>query len=333
MRRSTLVLLVLVLVGATPSGARAQALKLDTLQFPTASIVGPWVSYRVRTQFRSSAPREYTQRVAIVAREKYRGQDGFWVELKTEGLPSGKRIERGFFTIIDTANERRLMNPELAALPPESLTIQLPLSVRLVRYQVLTSGGKLYEYPVSTASQPRSGSDVSTVELIEYDSSTPAARDTLGPDTLRIGRRVVPTIVERSRMNGSDTWALPGDKGHMNRPLLTQTFWRNPAVPITGFAKSLFQVTMERVPVALADSGSAAAGGVSGDGDLPPPMPGARAAARRDSLARADSSGTAPQYVTQTELLLIDLGADAMPEVTQVPEEAQSPSDSPEAPH
>lgn len=315
MGRSTFILVCLLalplLHGASP--AHAQALKLESLQFPVNSRVGPWVSYKVRTQFRANAPREYSQRVAIVSRETYKGQDGFWVELKTEGLPSGRRIERGFFIVVDMAAERRVRIGELADVAPESLPPIVPPYVRMVRYQVLTSGGKLYEYPVSDAAEARSGGEVSTVELFEYDSATPAARDTLGPDTLRIGRRVVPAIVERVRMNGADTWPIAGDKTHLNRPLLTQRFWRNPAVPITGFARSVFEVTMQRMPVALADSTGAADSASAPDTLHPNRSPVAQ--------APADTSDAATKIVTRTELTLTDLGADAVPEVTQQPEE------------
>ncbi len=316
MRRSTLFLLAVILLGTDPSPALAQALKLDALQFPTTSIVGAWVSYRVRTQFRSLPPREYTQRVAIVAREQYQGRDGFWVELKTEGLPSGKRIERGFFVIVDPSAV--LEAGESEEPPPDSLPKPERPIVRLVRYQVLTSGGKLFEYPISTSSEVRSGSEVSTVELFEYDSNTPAVRDTLGPDTLRIGRRVVPTIVERIRMSGVDTWPVPGDKTRLNRPLLTQQYWRNPAVPITGFARSLFQVTMQRVSVALADSGAAGDDAAAADSGAVVP---------NDGASRPDSASATPRVFTQTELTLLDLGADAVPEVTQVPEEGHLPAE------
>ncbi len=309
-------LLLLLVLGATPSESVAQTLKLEALQFPPSSVVGPWVSYRVRTQNRALAPREYTQRVAIVGRDKHRGQDGFWVELKTEGLPSGKLIERGFFIVVDIAAENARRSGELAELPPDSLPKPEPPSVRLVRYQVLTSGGKLYEYPVSNASEARAGSDVSTVELFEYDTSTAPVVEELGPDTLRIGRRIVPSIVTRTRINGADQWVLPKDKSHANRPLLTQTFWRNPAVPITGFAKSHFQVTMERVPMTLPDSGASADSGLTRP-SLPPP----------DAAAAPDSTGLASQPITSTELTLLDLGADAVPEVTQLPEESPPPAD------
>jgi hypothetical protein len=282
--------------------------------------VGPWVTYRVQTQYRALTPREYTQRVAIVGRGTHRGKDGFWVELKTEGLLSGKRIERGFFLVVGMGDPPPRQG-EMAELSPDSLPSPMPPGVSLVRYQVLTSGGKLYEYPVGGGMEARVNSDVSTVELFEYDSSTPPAIEHLGPDTLRIGRRVVPTVVERTRRVGSDVWAVPGDTTHVVRPLLTQTFWRNAAVPITGFARSVFQVTLDRAPAPARDSTAA-------------PEPGAGAARRAPPgwLGRspADSSGSAATpVITKTELTLIDLGADAVPEVTQQPEESAPPRSEP----
>src|SRR5689334_9639828 len=144
-RAGRLPFLAVALLLVVPAAVHAQALQIQYLQFPTTSVVGPWVTYRVRTQSRALTPRDYTQRVAIVGREKYRGKDGFWVELKTEGLPSGKRIERGFFTIINTADDYKERPGEMADLPPDSFPPPRPPIVRLVRYQVLTSGGKLYE--------------------------------------------------------------------------------------------------------------------------------------------------------------------------------------------
>lgn len=323
MRRVGLPILALALLAALPSTSRSQALQLQGLQFPTTSVVGPWVSYRVRTQMRAITPREYTQRVAIVGRENYRGKDGFWVELKTEGLPSGKRIERGLFIVVaGTANQESRKGE--ASPQPDSIPPPRPPSVQLVRYQVLTSGGKLYEYPVGAESEARAGSDVSTVELFEYDSSSPPVVEQLGPDTLRMGRRVVPTVVERTNRVGSDDWADPHDSTHVFRPLLTQTYWRNAAVPITGFARSLFQVTLERTLAPAVDS-TAANGAVPG-GEPPPRVPpGLLGRSGADS-----SAAPAPQIITKTELELLDLGADAKPEVTQAPEEAApSGSESP----
>jgi len=310
-----------------PSTGHSQALQIQGLQFPTTSVVGPWVTYRVRTQSRALTPREYTQRVAIVGREKYRGKDGFWVELKTEGLPSGKRIERGFFTIIDTREDYKNRPGEMAELPPDSFPPPMPPTVRLVRYQVLTSGGKLYEYPVGGAGgEARAGSDVGTLELFEYDSSTPPVIDHLGPDTLRIGRRVVPTVVERTRRIGSDSWADPSDTAYVIHPILTQKYWRNAAVPITGFARSLFQVTMERAPAPARDSVAASAS-EPGDASPRPALPAWLGRSRADSSA----ADTAP-VITKTELELMDLGADAVPEVTQAPEESAPPGSEPRGP-
>ena len=106
-RRIRLAFLTAALLAVVPPAAHSQALQIQSLQFPTTSVVGPWVTYRVRTQSRALTPREYTQRVAIVGRERYHDKDGFWVELKTEGLPSGRRIERGFFVIVGAAGEGR----------------------------------------------------------------------------------------------------------------------------------------------------------------------------------------------------------------------------------
>ncbi|HKW51905.1 MAG TPA: hypothetical protein VJQ53_09250, partial [Candidatus Eisenbacteria bacterium] len=254
MRPGRIAFLAVALLVAVPSTGRSQALQIQSLQFPTTSVVGPWVSYRVRTQSRALTPRDYTQRVAIVGREKYHGKEGFWVELKTEGLPTGKRIERGFFTVVDNRDDYKNRPGEMADLPPDSFPPPMPPRVRLVRYQVLTSGGKLYEYPVGAEAEARAGSDVGTLELFEYDSTVPPVTESLGPDTLRIGRRVVPTVVERTRRVGSDSWPDPSDAAYIMHPILTQKYWRNAAVPITGFARSLFQVTMERAPAPARDT-------------------------------------------------------------------------------
>ncbi len=303
MRPGRLAFLAVALLVVAPSAGHAQALQIQSLRFPTTSVVGPWVTYRVRTQSRALTPRDYTQRVAIVGREKYRGKDGFWVELKTDGLPSGKRIERGFFTIVDTREDYKNRKEEMADLPPDSFPVPRPPTVRLVRYQVLTSGGKLYEYPVGGGAEVRAGSDVG-----------------------RIGRRIVPTVVERTRRIGSDSWADPTDSAYVIHPILTQKYWRNAAVPITGFARSLFQVTMERAPAPARDSAAASA---SAPGDI---------AARRAppgwlGRSSADSSGAdAAPVITKTELELIDLGSDAVPEVTQTPEESAPPGSEPPGP-
>lgn len=315
-RPGRLAFLAVALLAVAPSTADSQALQIQSLRFPPTSVVGPWVTYRVQTQFRALTPREYTQRVAIVGRGTHLGKDGFWVELKTQGLPSGKRIERGFFMVVG-GGDQQPREGEMAELPPDSLPPPRPPGVTLVRYQVLTSGGKLYEYPVNERAEARADGDISTMELFEYDSSTPPTIEHLGPDTLRIGRRVVPTVVERTHRAGSDQWAVPGDATHILRPVLTQTFWRNAAVPITGFARSLFQVTVERAPAPAGDSTGASEHGAGATRRAPPGW-------LRRSPADSSGSATIPA-ITKTELTLIDLGADAVPEVTQVPEESAPP--------
>lgn len=301
-----------------PSPLEAQALKLATLTLPQAPVVGPWVSYRVRSQSRSLPVREYTQRVAIVARES----GGFWVELKTEGMPSGRRIARGLFSPSASGDG----------------------AYRLERYQVLHSNGKLYEYPPERIQSFRSDGDVTTIELFEYDPEIPPAVESLGPDTLRVGQRVVPVEGERTLRAGANAWQVPKDTSHVNRPLLVQTVWKNAAVPITGLARSLFQVVTERIPSAersAAPTGSSA-----------PPVPhydpliaAASAPAPAAAAAPADTAVTGsavpPFAPTQpapdpspaptaparpltmlswTDLVLSDLGNDAKPEITQEPE-------------
>ena len=307
---------------AAPAPVWAQALKLATLDLSSGTVVGPWVAYRVRSQSRSLPVRQYTQRVAIVAKEA----GGFWVELKTEGLPSGRRIERGFFQPPPTGHG----------------------PYRLERYQVLHSNGKLFEYPPERVQSVRSEGDVTTIELFEYDPEVPPAVESLGPDTLRVGTRVVPVTGERTLRAGSNAWQVPKDTSYVNRPLLVQTVWKNAAVPITGLARSLFQVVTEQVPSAdrsAAPSGSAAPPVPPYD----PAIPAASAPSAGANTSTAPPGGTpppdtarvltgsppfAPAYtapvpatpkrpvtmLSWTDLVLSDLGTDAKPEVTQEPE-------------
>jgi hypothetical protein len=175
---------------------------------------------------------------------------------------------------------------------------------------------------VGSGSEARAGSEVSTMELFEYDASTPPVQESLGPDTLRLGRRVVPTIVDRVHRPGSDYWADPIDSTHVLRPILTQTFWRNAAVPITGFARSLFVVSLESVPAPAPDSTKGSAS--ESTKDLRRAPPGWLGKSRADS-----SSAASPPIMSKTELELMDLGADAVPEVTQKPEESSPPETAP----
>ena len=269
-------------------------------------MVGPWVTYKVRTQSGRHSAREFTQRVAIVGREDSDAGTAYWVELKTSDPTRGVRIERGLFAqhgaaSIDSAGLDP-GSPDSAAIPGEVRPL------RLIRYQVLTSDKKLYEYPVQSATALRAAGEVSTFELFEFDPSLTPVRRFDGPDTLRIGRRVVPAVVERIFRGGSDDWATEGDSGSVTRLVLAQTYWRNAAVPITGFARSLFRVTTVRVPIPSDSTGKPLI--------APPPDSTALSAA-----ASAADQGSAP-VLSSTELILQDLGADAVAEVTQAPEPA-----------
>ena len=323
------------ILSAPAKPARAQALQLQSLDLPASPVVGPWVRYRVRTQTRSRPVREYTQRVAIVGKETVDGRVGYWVELKTEGQPSGTRIERGFFFPPGTSAPAQ--DDEAAAAPTSPSR-----KARLGRYQVLQSNGKLYEYPAEKLTELRSGGDVGTIELFEFDTAIPAVVDDLGPDTLRSATRVVPAVVVRTRRAGADDWPTPGDTASVNRPLLVQTIWKNAAVPITGIARSLFQVTTERVPASARDTtpiqgeapprpdiaGSAAS-------SLPPsqtsqaPVPARPPFAPSPASAAGASIQASAPVISWTDLVLLDLGADAVPEVTETPEplpDASSPA-------
>jgi hypothetical protein len=321
-----LVLLVSIasILSAPAKPARAQALQLQSLELPANPTVGPWVRYRVRTQTRSRPVREFSQRVAIVAKETVDGRVGYWVELKTEGQPSGTRIERGFFFPPGTAAAATSDDEgEPAQTAPSKRT-------RLERYQVLQSNGKLYEYPAEKLTELRSGGDVGTIELFEFDTAIPAVVEDLGPDTLRSASRIVPATVVCTRRAGADDWPVPGDTTEVNRPLLVQTVWKNAAVPITGIARSLFQATTERVPAATRDTapiqGTAPprpdiAGSASGS--LPPaqaPPPARPPFVSSPASAAGAATPTSAPVISWTDLVLLDLGADAKPEVTQTPE-------------
>lgn len=324
-----------------PPPAAAQTLKLASLRMFPSDKVGPWVSYRVRTQSGRTPVREFRQRVAIVGRERVGQSDGYWVELKTTDR-TGARIERGLFAPAgpdDNGGEEESLDPgpgsELAAHPAQPL--------RLVRYQMLAPGGKLYEYPVSSAMSARAGGGVSSFELFEFDPSRKPERRFLGPDTLRLGRLVVPSVLEWTSRTGADDWGASDDTSFAYRLQLTQAFWRNAAVPITGFARSLFRATTRKVPRAGVSQPAATA-------PAPPPPPPVRppfaladpapVAAATDSLAgspRDTLTAFAPADTTTgptslkpgdgtllswTELVIDQYGGDAVAEVTQTPEPA-----------
>jgi len=318
--RFLLVALLLALGSALPAArtAQAQTLKLGSLRVFHSDVVGPWVSYRVRTQSGRTAVREFTQRVAIVAREKVGNSEGYWVELKTTDR-NGVRIERGLFApsraavLEDHETDGTEAAEDTTGVPAEPETARgEPRPLRLVRYQMLVPGGKLYEYPVSSAYSLRAGGGISTYELFEFDPTVKPVRSFVGPDTLRMGRRVVPALLEWTSRTGTDDWPVMEDSTSAYRLTLTQALWRNPAVPITGFARSLFRVTTKRVP-AMTDSAATTARAPFAAPAFEP------ADTTRGQTTMQPGDG---HLLSWTELILEDLGADAVAEVTQTPEPA-----------
>ncbi|HET7904235.1 MAG TPA: hypothetical protein VFM17_06730, partial [Candidatus Eisenbacteria bacterium] len=150
----------------------------------------------MKTQSGRHTTREFTQRVAIVGREETDDGTAYWVELKTSDPTRGVRIERGLFAVRGSASlDSAGLDPGSPGSPD---TAEIPGEVhalRLIRYQVLTPDKRLYEYPVQSATAPRAAGEVSTFELFEFDPSLRPVRRFDGPDTLRIGRRVVPAVV------------------------------------------------------------------------------------------------------------------------------------------
>ena len=137
--------LLAVLLGALAGQASAQTLRLRALSIPQDIQPGRWVSFQVRLQTQNRPAREFTQRLAVVAQEGWGDEAGLWVELKT--VETGKtRIERGFFGRPPAEDEPAVPTPESAEEPEPPL--------RLMRYQMLTPQGKLYELPSLTA-EPR----------------------------------------------------------------------------------------------------------------------------------------------------------------------------------
>jgi hypothetical protein len=329
--------IALAATAATPVPAAAQTLKLNALHFPAQDLVGTWITFHGRLQNRGSAVREFDQRLAVVAKENLgHGRWGLWVELKTTDSRGVARIERGLFASPSLRGKDLLPGGDgsnLGLLPgePESesdaaddTASDASLDLVLVRYQAL-NGNKLYEYPVGTARHARSGGEVSTYELFEYDPTVTPIRVALGPDTLRLGRRVVPAVMERVRRYGTDQWPSNDDSTGIQRLVLTQTFWRNGAVPVTGFARSVFQAEMRRLPWSTSDDSLLSGIPRVSRPDAALLAVAERVAAQADSLLRSDPvpSGADPataSILAWTELTLSDLGADAKPEITQQPE-------------
>jgi hypothetical protein len=291
--------------------AVAQTLKLASLRVFHSDVVGPWVSYRVRTQSGRTPVREFTQRVAIVSRERVGKEDGYWVELKTVDR-TGTRIERGLFA---SSPPRSSDDSEENGGTPSGESDSESVAdagkpLHLVRYQMLAQGGKLYEYPVGSAMSPRAGGEVSSYELFEFDPTVKPIRKFLGPDTVRVGRWVVPAVLEWMSRAGTDDWPMMEDSASTYRLMLTQTYWRNAAVSITGFARSLFRVTTKKVPIVVPKDARPAIVGPDTSMVFAP----ADTTTGPTSMEPGDG-----KLLSWTELTLEGIGADAVAEVTQAP--------------
>lgn len=310
-------IVAVTLVGLPLDSSRAQSLSLRSLSIPHDIQPGRWVSFQVKIQSQNRAPRELVQRLAIVASEGSGEESGVWAELKT--VEAGKtRIERGFFGQVTYPEPsqsgdgaERIPAGKLAAIPASGL----------LRYQVLTPDGKLYEYPLDSEGGPRFDEDISAMDLFDFVPARPQDRDSLGADTLRVGRKVIPCRVDRIRRYGEEEWS-DDDTSFVSRAVMTRSFWRNPAIPVTGYARSVLEVSSERVraasrttaPVDSAPTGPAPADSVSQS------EPGG---------APYVAAGEAPEMgrvFYRAEVMLLDLGDGAVPEVTQEPEPAPTPA-------
>ena len=299
-----------------PTGvSQAQILKLSSLRLPQDVAAGSWAAYQVNVSSKNRPPRSFTQRLSVVSREGTGAEAGVWVELKT--IESGRvRMERGYFMPTEAGrafadsslyDEGAGVDPEpsdghaeaAANAPPRpSMGLVNAKRLKLARYQRLTPEGKLYEYPVDEEGSPLADEDVSAMDTKEFVGK--AVRDTLPLDTLRAGRKVIPCRVRRiSRASGQD-WEGE-DSTYVNRAVMTRTYWRNAWVPVLGYARLLVEVSTLRVPTG--------------------------AAAPPDSAGRG-AAGTAPPPVTfyRADATLVDLGRDAVPEITQAAEPAPQES-------
>ena len=308
-RRAAAVPAVLLLVLLAPGSVRAQTFKLSNLRLPSDIAAGSWVSYQLDVVSKARPTRHITQRIAVVSREGAGAEAGAWVELKTtEG--GRTRTERGYY--MRPEGKKDLLDSLYAdEAPPGQPAEQVdaapvkPQKLRLARYQKLTPDGKLYEYAMeeeSTSSLPEE--DVSAMDMFEFGGR--AALDTLPPDTLRVGRRVVPCRVRRALRTGSQQWEGE-DSTYVNRAQMTQTFWRNAYVPVTGIAREVVEVSQVRVPV-------------------PGAAPGTAAVADTAAVAASPEVKSTSEFFYRATIALIDLGKDAVPEITQAPEPAPKES-------
>lgn len=343
-RAAAFSILTFALAAGTVASASAQTLKLHALRLPATDVVGTWVSFHGRTQSGRSPVREFDQRIAIVSREDLgRGRSGLWVELKTKDSRGSTRIERGLFAPASLRGTDLLPGGDGSQIGSGTGAGEFPETPNdepgdeneliLVRYQAM-SGAKLYEYPVGTARHARLGGEVSTFELFEYDPAVKPIRTSVGADTLRLGNRVVPATVERVRRYGTDRWPSNDDSAGIERLVLTQTLWRNGVVPVTGFARSIFQAEMRRLPWDSRRDSLLSGAAFPTRPDSAMLAAAMTVSAQADSLLRADTDAAllrpgsegaftptaSRSLLAWTELTLTDLGSNAKPEVTQLPE-------------
>ncbi len=293
--------------------ARAQSLKLVSLSVPADVKPGSWVSYQVNVAFKNRQPRRVTQRLAVVSRDGSGSESGVWLELRT--AESAKtRVERGFFA------------PAARGPAPRNSGGRAPQRLALARYQRLMIDGRLLEYPVGEEGAPMADDDISAMDLIEFGGT--ATTDTLAPDTLRIGRAPVPCTVERTRRYGKQDWQ-GDDTTYVNRAVMTNTLWRSAAVPVTGYARSVIEVSTERVavrPPAPADTTEAEATVIPGDSSATGAAFDSTAAPVRATPRLVEEPPIAAaggsMFFFRAEVTLLAQGSDAVPEITQVPEPA-----------
>jgi hypothetical protein len=269
--------------------SRAQILKLRGLALPPDVQAGSWVAYQIKVDSKNRPSRQFQQRLAVVAREGAGNESGAWVELKS--LEAGKtRIERGFFALADRDTRIGMKGTDGKTW------------LRIARYQSLTPDGKLYEYPVGEEGAPTMEEDISAMGLFEFAEG--AKLDSLPADTLRVGRKVIPCEVARTRRFGNDKWA-GDDTTFVNRAVMTRTYWRSRLIPATGYARSVLEVSTERIPVGAATVDTTA------------------------TTAGVEATQSVKGLIYRADATLLDFGSDAIPEVTQPPEPAPEGSHKP----
>jgi hypothetical protein len=138
---------------------------------------------------------------------------------------------------------------------------------------------------------------------------------------------IFPCRVERVTRYGKDQWAAE-DTTFVNRAVMTRTLWRNPAVPVTGYARSVLEVATARLPT-LSRGPAAAAPVTTAAPSMAPDSAAARPAAADSTAADSTARRVAPpvepegqKFFYRAEVTLLDVGNDAVPEITQAPEPA-----------